>query len=280
MIETSAQAVSASSERERLLRAAEASPDLAGRHDKDAWLALYSDDAILEDPVGTPPSHKGKRPGPLGDELGRFYEAFIAPTNIAMVTRGDIISDHYVFRAVDIHTGHPKTGIKMTVPANLLYEVVSDDGALTIRRMQAHWELNRMSGILMRQGMVGLRTIAAMTWSMWRAFGLWWLLSYSMASIRGVGRKGKDVVERLAGQTRRGEVFAPQATIELPGGATASVDEFFNGCTELQMRDLLAAGRTVSGLASIGWRGLPREAAFIAEFDGRRVRRLRWFWEA
>ena len=82
MAEPTVRASAASPSRDELLRAAEASPEIAGRHDKSAWLALYSDDAVLEDPVGTPASRKGHRPGRLGDELGRFYEAFIAPSDI------------------------------------------------------------------------------------------------------------------------------------------------------------------------------------------------------
>ncbi|MGB5268178.1 MAG: nuclear transport factor 2 family protein, partial [Polyangiales bacterium] len=128
MVQPSLRKASSSDDREAILRAAKASPELAGQHDKERWLALYADDAILEDPVGTPASHKGRRPGRLGDELGRFYEAFIAASGIEMVVRQDIVSGMHVFRAVDIHTTNLKTGLKMTVPANLLYEIVPRDG--------------------------------------------------------------------------------------------------------------------------------------------------------
>ena len=283
MIEPSLQTTSASPDRDALLRTAKASPEIAGQHDKEGWLALYSDDAVVEDPVGTPASHRGRRPGRLGDELGRFYEAFIAASGIEMVARQDIVSDMYVFRAVDIHTTNLKTGLKMKVPANLLYEVAARGDGLAIRRMQAHWELNRMSRMLMGKGSLGMRTIAVMNWSMLRAFGPKWLLSYFKSSQKGVGRAGKKLVERLANQTGhdRAEAFAAGATVELPGGAIASPAEFVEGCTALEVRDLLASGQTVSGLASIEWAARTREAAFVAELDsaGAQVQRLRWFWE-
>ena len=284
MIEPSLQTASTSPDRDALLRTAKASPEIAGQHDKERWLALYSDDAVVEDPVGTPASHRGRLPGRVGDELGRFYEAFIAPSGIEMVARQDIVSDMHVFRAVDIHTTNLKTGLKMKVPANLLYEIVSRDvGGLSIRRMQAHWELNRMSRMLMGEGSLGMRTIAVMNWRMLRAFGPKWLMAYFKSSQKGVGRTGKELVERLANQigTDGNEVFAPGATVELPGGATASAGEFLEGCTALELRDLLASGRTVSGLASVEWGGRVRDAAFIAELDvaGAQVQRLRWFWE-
>ncbi|HSN83915.1 MAG TPA: nuclear transport factor 2 family protein [Polyangiales bacterium] len=284
MMEPSLRSPSSRPDREALLETAKASPRLAGQHDKDRWLALYSADAVLEDPVGTPPSHKGKRPGRLGDELGRFYEAFIAPSEIEIVSRRDVVSGMHVFRAVDIHTKSSKTGLKMKVPANLLYEIVCDaEGRLAIRRMQAHWELNRMSRILMSEGLLGMRTIATMNWSMLRAFGPKWLLSYFQTSQQGVGRKGKELIERMAREVGRdgSDFFADDATVELPGAATASIAEFLEGCTALEVEDLLASGRTVSGLASLEWGGRPREAAFVAELDAEatRVRRLRWFWE-
>lgn len=200
-----------------------------------------------------------------------------------MVARRDIVSDRHVFRAVDIHTTNLKTGLKMKVPANLLYEIVTQDGKLAIRRMQAHWELNRMSRILMSQGLLGLRTIAVMNWSMLRAFGPAWLMTYFRASRNGVGRAGKERIEWLANRIGHdgNEAFAPGATVDLPGGTTASAAEFLAGCTALDACDLLASGQTVSGLASVDWGGRTRDAAFIAELDpnGAQVKRLRWFWE-
>ena len=49
----------------------------------------------------------------------------------------------------------------------------------------------------------------------------------------------------------------------------------------LEVRDLLASGQTVSGLASLEWDARPHDAAFVAELDeaGTQVRRLRLFWE-
>jgi len=270
--------------REALLQTAKASPEIASQHDKARWLALYADDAILEDPVGTPPSHRGRREGRFGDEVGRFYEAFIARSSIDMVARKDIVSDMHVFRAVDIHTANLKTGMKMVVPANLLYEIVVRGDGLAIRRMQAHWELNRMSRILMSQGMLGVRTIGVMNWSMLRAFGPQWLVRYFQSSQHGVGRKGKELLLRLASEVHGDarSCFTEDAPVELPGGATASTSEFLEGCTSLELRDLLASGRTVSGLATIEWGARAREAGFIAELDSdaAHVARLRFFWEA
>jgi hypothetical protein len=260
-----------------------ASPEIAGQHDKARWLALYSDDAIVEDPVGTPASHRGRRQGRFGDELGRFYEAFIAPSGIEMHARKDIVSDMHVFRAVDIHTTNLKTGLEMTVPANLLYQLVPRESELAIERMQAHWEANRMGRLLMGQGLLGTRTIAVMNWSMVRAFGIRWLLRYVKATQAGVGRQGRELVAQLASQIGATQVthFSEGAAVELPGSLRTSAEDFAEACTALTVRDLLASGSTVSGLAKVEWGGREREAGFVAELDSQasKVRRLRLFWE-
>lgn len=52
--------------------------------DKDAWLDLFADDAVVEDPVGksmfepTGEGHKGKA------AIGQFFDTVIAPTNVEM----------------------------------------------------------------------------------------------------------------------------------------------------------------------------------------------------
>ena len=76
------------------------------------------------------------------------------------------------------------------------------------------------------------------------------------------------------------DCFLPGASVELPGGATASPGEFLDGCTSMEVRDLLASGQTVSGLASIEWGARMRDAGFVAVLDGtgERIERLRWFW--
>ena len=283
MVQPSLRNASSAPSREDLLRTAMASPEIAGKHDKARWLALYSDQAVVEDPVGTPASHNGRSRGRFGDELGRFYEAFIAPSGIEMSTRKDIVSDMHVFRAVDIHTTNLKTGLEMTVPANLLYELVPRGSGLAIERMQAHWEANRMGRLMMAEGLLGARTIAVMNWSMIRAFVLPWLLKYVKATQAGVGRQGRQLVEQLASQIGSTGVthFAEGAAVELPGGVRTSADDFAEGCTAWTVRDLLASGSTVSGLAKVEWGTHERDAGFVAELDSQasKVRRLRLFWE-
>jgi hypothetical protein len=53
----------------------EQSPAAAGRHDRAAWIELFTPDARIEDPVGSRP-HIGTR------QIERFYDTFIEPRDI------------------------------------------------------------------------------------------------------------------------------------------------------------------------------------------------------
>jgi steroid Delta-isomerase len=68
-------------------RAAALSAHYASRREKAAWLDLYAEDAVLEDPVGISPldptghGHRGRA------ALSRFWDMVIAPGNMTYVIR-------------------------------------------------------------------------------------------------------------------------------------------------------------------------------------------------
>ncbi len=272
------------SNRQQLLSCAKASPEIAAAHDKAGWLDLYVDGAVVEDPVGSPASHKGRRPGRYGDELGRFYEAFISASAIEIRSVKDLVSGPHVFRAVHIHTTNLRTGLHMRIPANLLYTLVFEDGRPKISSMKAHWEVNRMSRQIMGEGLKGAATIAFMNYKMLRAFGPKWLADYFRSSQQGIGRRGKDAITQLGDSLHSRQsraLFDGAALVELPGGRKTSPQPFLEGCTFLHPGDLLASGWTVSGLARVEWGGREQDAALVAEFDpaSSAITRLRLFWE-
>ncbi|MFN8035521.1 MAG: nuclear transport factor 2 family protein [Acidimicrobiia bacterium] len=59
------------------------SAEYTAAHDKDAWLALYADDAVICDPVGVSPldqtglGHRGK------EAISAFYDLTIAPNTLS-----------------------------------------------------------------------------------------------------------------------------------------------------------------------------------------------------
>jgi Nuclear transport factor 2 (NTF2) domain len=59
-----------------LLAAVERSPEAAAAHDRAGWVGLFTVDGRIEDPVGSR-SHVGQA------QIGRFYDTFIGPRDIA-----------------------------------------------------------------------------------------------------------------------------------------------------------------------------------------------------
>jgi len=200
----------------------EASPRCVGEHDKVAWLDLFAADAVVEDPVGGAPARRGLRRRLDDDELGRFYDTFIADNTIRFEVERDIVAGAEVIRDVAIHTTLA-TGLEITVPAILLYSLAREGETLKIARLQAHWELPRMSREIATKGLRGLRTMLLTTWTMFSVQGARGLIGYSQGLMRGIVSRGRRVAGHLARTLSAGDVdefarfFVATATIECPG---------------------------------------------------------------
>jgi steroid delta-isomerase len=121
-------------------RASQLSYDAVGRKAKDEWLALFSDDAVVEDPVGVSyidPEGKGHR-GKEG--LSEFWDTVIAP-----VTR-------FTFHVKDSFASGPNCANVSTFSTELadgsladteLVAVYKLDDAGRIESMRAYWEVDR-----------------------------------------------------------------------------------------------------------------------------------------
>ncbi|MBO0865774.1 MAG: nuclear transport factor 2 family protein [Mycobacterium sp.] len=107
--------------------------------DKDAWLAVFAEDAIVEDPIG--PSHfdpEGK--GHRGrDAISAFWDKAIAPTdNIEFNFR-----DTYQCGNEEANVGNiviTMAGHQVTAEGVFTYKA-DDDGKLVALR--AYWEVDR-----------------------------------------------------------------------------------------------------------------------------------------
>ena len=82
-------------DRERLLAAVERSPQAAAAHDRAGWVALFTDDGRVEDPVGSRP-HVGR------EQIGRFYDTFIGPRDIKFHRDLDIVFGTVVLRDLEL----------------------------------------------------------------------------------------------------------------------------------------------------------------------------------
>jgi ketosteroid isomerase-like protein len=119
--------------------AGQRSRDAVQAKDKDAWLAVFADDAIVEDPIG--PSHfdpEGK--GHRGrDEISAFWDKAIAPTDKIEFNFVDSFccgNEEANVGSIVITMG----GHQITTEGVFTYRV-NNDGELVALR--AYWELER-----------------------------------------------------------------------------------------------------------------------------------------
>jgi hypothetical protein len=192
--------------REDLLAVVERSPSRVAAHDREGWLAIFSDDAVVEDPVGSAPAPK--RDG----TLARFYDTFIAPHDIRFEIRRDHVIGNDVFRDAMIHT-KVRAGVEVQVPAYLLYQVDEAGGTTSVRRMAAHWTLARMTLVAMTMGPRAWIAMTGLFARMVRIMGVAWVAAYLASLWRGIGSRGGDAARSLAkilearDASRVGEVF-------------------------------------------------------------------------
>ena len=119
-------------------RAGRLSRAAAVAHDKDAWLALFADDAIVEDPIG--PSHfdpEGR--GHRGTEaIARFFDMAIAPSELEFH-----FDKTYECGAEEANVGHiviVASGFRVVAEGVFTYRVNADGKMAALR---AYWDVNQ-----------------------------------------------------------------------------------------------------------------------------------------
>ena len=276
-------------DRDARLRTARSSPQIANRHDEAAWLALYTDDAVVEDPFGTPECRRGGRSARRGgrggrDDLQRFYAAFIAPTSIRVEERLDVVVRDTVVRDVVLHVVLPGGG-RASIPAFLEYDLDASNGALRVRRMRAYWDARRNGRAMMAQGLRGKLTSLLSAARLVRHFGRDWTRRYVEGTRRGIRREGpamvRELVSALAAQDRGAldAVATPDATLVLPGAAPRPLADA--GPLQLEVHEPICAGFTCVARCRTRTAAGEVEGVAFVEVDpsSKRVARLRLFWE-
>lgn len=232
-----------------LLTAVRASPRAVAAHDKAGWVALFTDDAVVNDPVGSSP-HLG-RPA-----IEQFYDTFIGPNRIAFLVDRDIVQPPTVVRDLTIQTTM-STGARVSVPMHLRYQLTERDGDWKIAHLAAHWELGPMIAALVRTGPRGVGAGLRLGPQLVTNQGIGGALGM-MRALGGVGNAGKRTAARLfaaAGNTDLARVrglLGHYAVVELPAGTPVSLEEFTNRARNMRWSKLIAAGRTVSASVRFG----------------------------
>ena len=271
---------------------AQASPAAVAAKDKRTWLALFADGGAVLDPVGTPACAKGAHTlGRSGgqDDLGRFYDCFIAPNTIRFEVARDLVAGRHVVRDVTIHTTGP-SGISTPVPAHLVYTMADGPGPITIERMEAFWQPADVMRTVRRAGARGAAATFLNVWQLVRFFGFAGTRGY----LRGIEERPRSSVARKSvGQwieaveaVRTGVAGEDDSAceVELPGGERVSMARALaaelRGWT-LEAEKILVCGWSAS--CSLRMRCGDRERHAVAVFDlarpAARVRGVRLYWE-
>jgi SnoaL-like protein len=229
-----------------------ASPNAVRAQDKQAWLALWAQYHVVEDPVGSRPVLGGlydRRTGRRGDDpLRRFWDTFIDGNDIDFDVHADFRAGERILRDVTIRTVLP-TGVCATTPAHLLYELVAEGGELKIRRMAAHWAVWPVYVQLLRPTGAHLRAVNAMTGRMVRHLGIGSTLRFA-GSVRSVGERGKSALRELVRAADAGDRNA----LALLGDVVPQ-----------RLTKVIASGDVVTASAQVGG----RPAAVMATIDRR-----------
>ena len=104
--------------------------------DRDAWLALFAPDAIVEDPIGPSPMNESGEPRRGVEAIGEFYDTVIAGGTVRFAIRHSFACGNEVANVGTITVTFPG-GARSVVEGVYTYRI-DESGRLTALR--AYWE--------------------------------------------------------------------------------------------------------------------------------------------
>lgn len=121
--------------------------DAAGRSmeaveaaDRDGWLALFADDAVVEDPIGPSPLHPTGEPRRGRAAIAEFYDTVIAVGRIAFDIRESYAAGNEVANVGTITITFPD-GTRSIVDGVYTYRI---DDAGNLVALRAFWEFDQL----------------------------------------------------------------------------------------------------------------------------------------
>ena len=121
-------------------RASQASMAAVEAGDRDRWLALFADDAVVEDPIGPSPLDLTGEGRHGRAAIAEFYDSVIAPNDVAFTITASYAGGHEVANVGTITTTFAD-GSRAVVEGVYTYRV--DDAGL-ITALRAYWEFDQM----------------------------------------------------------------------------------------------------------------------------------------
>jgi hypothetical protein len=273
--------------RATLLDTAMNSPRAVATHDRNAWINLFAECHVVEDPIGSTPHIGGVFDSVSGERgrgaLGRFFDTFIAPNNIVFKVDRDVVCDYHVVRdlAIEIQMA---PGVLVSTPMHLLYELTEEKNQLKIQRLAAHWELSTMLKQVAKPSLAHLKVNNQLGLRMLRLQGFGGVGGF-MRGLSSVGAAGKRVVQQFAACLERQDgtalrqLLTPDARIEFPYGSDPiGIDLLLSAGKQLALTKLLAAGDaiTASFLLNNQHRGV---AFFYFNRRSLKIQRAVFYWD-
>jgi hypothetical protein len=201
-----------------LLAAVERSPEAAAAHDRAGWVGLFTTDGRIEDPVGSRP-HVGH------GEIGRFYDTFIGPRDIAFHRDLDVVQGRAVVRDLDLEVamGSAGSAVTMTIPAILRYDLRDVDGEWKVAMLRAYWELPSMMLQFLRNGVSAVPATIQLSRGLISNQRLRGTAGFA-AGFRRVGSRRKELVSTFVDAMGRGDKLAAQRTLSPDAAMTFGDD--------------------------------------------------------
>lgn len=278
--------------REQKLAHINKSPESVALHDKGRWLSIFSPNSIVEDPVGSTPHVSGtydkKNKHGVKGKLSRFYDTFIQPNNIVFDVARDVVCEDHVVR--DLTVNIDMSGVKVSVPMHLLYELVEEDEELKIRRLAAHWELMPMVSQLMSKGTSALPVMTTLSKLMMKNQGLSGSMGF-MAGLTMLTNKDKQVVEAFRrsfngkDESQLLKLFSSDAVIRMPfGEGDISPPEILKKHDgNVSLSKILLAGYAITATVEYHKEGEDevKQGVAVFEFDTKtkKIKKLTFYFE-
>lgn len=257
---------------ELLLAAVERSPQAAAAHDRTGWVALFTADGRIEDPVGSRP-HVGHA------EIARFFDTFIGPRDITFHRDLDIVVGGVVVRDLELEVAMGPA-VTMHIPAFLRYDLREVNGQWRIAELRAFWELPAMMAQFLRTGSRAMSPALRLSRGLLGNQGLRGTAGF-MTGFRRVGARHKKAVEGFLGAVARGDesaadqALSPSAAITLGDDDPLGLAELVERLGDARPTKTIGAGPTVTvSLESRHGRGIL--FADVA-WQGKPIKRIRYF---
>jgi ketosteroid isomerase-like protein len=171
------------------------SPAAVARHDKEAWLALFTEDATIQDPVGAATYGRDRFPA--------FWDVFIAPNRVEFIPKRDFVRADLVVRHVTISVTTEIDDRPLLVPAILEYRV---NGG-RIASLRAFWESSRSVKWYLSRGLSGARALLGHGARMTAKLGVGTSIALSRGMSPAIPREtGAKLIEELARQIREDQL--------------------------------------------------------------------------